>query len=260
MKTSFVHSLQYLDIAEKGLPTAAPVSPVLFDPEVGEPSVQAGIELFEMADELGFDWVSITEHHYSPRQLTPNPLLLAGALSKRLRRAKIAILGSTIPLLNPVRVAEEFAILDLLCGGRLVVGLLRGTAPEYLTYSTNPAESRERYEEGLELILKAWTEPQPFGWEGRYYQFRTVSIWPRPLQQPHPTVFLSGNSPDSGSLAARHHLGMALSFRSLEGAIQLAQHYREEAAGCGWQPTPDDIAYRGHIHVAETDEEAERTT
>jgi alkanesulfonate monooxygenase SsuD/methylene tetrahydromethanopterin reductase-like flavin-dependent oxidoreductase (luciferase family) len=105
VKASFVHSLQYLDVAHKGLPVAAPVSPALFEPDAGQRSVQAGIDLFEMADELGFDWVSITEHHYSPRQLTPNPLLLAGALTKRIRHAKIAILGSTIPLLNPVRVA-----------------------------------------------------------------------------------------------------------------------------------------------------------
>jgi len=128
MKTSFVHSLQYLDIAEKGLQPRHRSRRRCSNPEVGERSVQAGIELFEMADECGFDWVSITEHHYSPRQLTPNPLLLAGALCKRVRHAKIAILGSTIPLLTRSG-GRGIAMLDLLSGGRLIVGLLRGTAP-----------------------------------------------------------------------------------------------------------------------------------
>ena len=71
-------------------------------------------------------------------------------------------------------------MLDTLAPGRIVVGLLRGTTNEYLSYDLNPKESRERTDEGMELILKAWTEPQPFGWQGRHFQYRTVSIWPRP--------------------------------------------------------------------------------
>ena len=71
-------------------------------------------------------------------------------------------------------------MLDTMSQGRLVVGLLRGTTNEYLSFDLNPAEARERTDEGMELILKAWTEPQPFGWQGRHYQYRTVSVWPRP--------------------------------------------------------------------------------
>lgn len=257
MKASLVDNMQYLDVIEKGLSVFPPVPPACFDSEVARRSVQFGLELCDMADELGFDWVSLIEHHYSPRQLTPNPLLLAASLAPRLRHAKIAILGSTLPLLNPVRLAEEYAMLDLLSGGRVIAGLIRGTAPEYTTYGTNPAESRGRYEEGVELILKAWTEPQPFGWEGEYYRFRTVSIWPRPVQQPHPPVFVSGNSRESGSLAARHHLGLALSFQPLPEARALVQHYRDEAARGGWTPTADDIVVRGFVYVAETDAQAE---
>src|SRR5439155_115871 len=84
----------------------------------------------------------------------------------------------------PVQLAEELAMLDTFTEGRLVVGLLRGTTNEYLTYDLNPLEARERTDEGMEVILKAWTEPHPFGWQGRYFQYRTVSIWPRPLQKP----------------------------------------------------------------------------
>ena len=75
-------------------------------------------------------------------------------------------------------------MLDTLAPGRIVVGLLRGTTNEYLSYDLNPAEARERTDEGMELILKAWNEPQPFGWQGRHFQYRTVSVWPRPQQPP----------------------------------------------------------------------------
>ena len=115
----------------------------------------------------------LAEHHYAPFSLTPNPMVMAGAVTQRVRRAKIALLGANIPILNPVRVAEEFAMLDVLTGGRVVAGMLRGTANEYVTYGTNPAESRERFEEALQLIVRAWTEPQPFGWLGRYYEYRS---------------------------------------------------------------------------------------
>jgi alkanesulfonate monooxygenase SsuD/methylene tetrahydromethanopterin reductase-like flavin-dependent oxidoreductase (luciferase family) len=209
----------------------------------------------QRADELGFDWVSLSEHHYSPRQLTANPIVLAAAVSRVVRRARIAILGPTVPLLNPVRIAEEFAMLDVLSDGRAIMALLRGTAPEYTTYGANPAESRGRYEEGVELILTALAEPQPFGWEGQFYQFRSIAIWPRPLQA-RPAIYLSGNSPESGSLAAHHRLGIGLSLNPLPTVTRLVRHYRDECARLGWSPAADDVVYRGAIVVADTDAQA----
>ena len=218
--------------------------------------MQAGLEQFQLADELGFDWITLAEHHYAPLSLTPNPMVMAGAVSQRVRRAKIALLGANLPSLNPVRVAEEFAMVDVLTGGRLVAGMLRGTATEYVTYGTNPAESRERFEEALQLILKAWTEPQPFGWLGRYYEYRTIAIWPRPIQQPHPPVFMSGSSPESGELAARHRLHLGLAFTTVPLAREAARYYREQAAAAGWEPTSEHLLYRLPVHVADTDEQA----
>ena len=103
-------------------------------------------------------------------------------------------------------------MLDTLAPGRIVVGLLRGTTNEYLSYDLNPKESRERTDEGMELILKAWTEPQPFGWQGRHFQYRTVSIWPRPQHQPHPTTYALGTSAEAGEFAARHRIGLGVSY------------------------------------------------
>src|SRR5579871_4969158 len=103
MKVSFVHMLQYVDVVEKGLSIFPPVAPACYDVATAQRSLALGNELLDVADQTGFDWVSLIEHHYSPRQLTPNPLLAAANIAPRLRQAKIAILGSTIPLLNPVR-------------------------------------------------------------------------------------------------------------------------------------------------------------
>ena len=168
----------------------------------------------------------------------------------------LALLGPIVPHSNPVRVAEELAMLDTMAQGRLVVGLLRGTTNEALTYDLNPAEARERTDEGMELILRAWTEPQPFGWQGRHFQYRTVSIWPRPLQQPHPPTFALGTSRESCEFAARHRLGCGVSYGPFEVMAKATRYYREQCARHGWQPTPDQILYRANMLVAETDEEA----
>ncbi len=218
--------------------------------------MQAALEQFEMADQLGFDWVTVAEHHFAPMSLTPNPMILAGALTQRVKRAKIALLGATVPILNPVRVAEEFAMLDTLTNGRLIAGMLRGTSNEYVTYNVNPAESRERLEEALELIVRAWTEPQPFGWQGRFYQQRTISIWPRPVQSPHPPIYISGSSPDSGEFAARNHLHLGFAFTTVPLAREAATYYRSKAAEAGWEPTPDHVLYRLTLHVADTTQQA----
>ncbi|HLI06792.1 MAG TPA: LLM class flavin-dependent oxidoreductase [Ktedonobacteraceae bacterium] len=254
MKAWIFHPVTY--VPSRPLPQVWPVPATAYDTEIGERSFHNAIEQAITAEQLGFDGVSVAEHHYAGASLTPNPSVMAGALSQRLKRATIAMLGATIPLTNPVRVAEEYAILDNLTGGRLVAGMLRGTPNEFLTYGTNPDETRAQYEEGVELILKAWTEPLPFGWQGRHYQYRTISVWPRPVQKPYPPVFVSANSRESGSFAARMHLNMGLSFCPVHVAAQLSAFYREQAHKAGWEPAADNMLYRGFIHVAETDQKA----
>ena len=172
------------------------------------------LERLALVEELGFDWVSFSEHHYSARTLCPSPIVMASHVATHLHKITIAVLGPIIPLSNPVRAAEELAMLDTL-KGRLVVGLLRGTTNEYLVYSVKPEEAREHTMEGMELILKAWTEPHLFSWEGRHFQYRTVSVWPRPLQQPYPPTYALGTSRESCEFAVREHLGLGVSFGPL---------------------------------------------
>jgi alkanesulfonate monooxygenase SsuD/methylene tetrahydromethanopterin reductase-like flavin-dependent oxidoreductase (luciferase family) len=227
-----------------------------YSAEVAQASMARALEQFEVADELGFDWVTVAEHHYSPASLTPNPMVMAAAVAQRVQRARIALLGSNIPIQNPVRVAEEFAMLDTLTGGRLIAGMLRGTSNEYVTYGVNPAESRERFMEALSLIVRAWTEPQPFGWLGRYYEYRAISIWPRPVQTPHPPIFMSISSPEAAEFAAARRISGGLAVTTLDRARESVRVYRAAAAGHGWEVSPDQLLYRIAVHVAASDSQA----
>src|SRR5205814_7029266 len=139
----------------------------------------------------GFDAIGINEHHAKPYGLMPSPNLVAAALSQRTRRIKIAILGN-LPALhdNPVRLAEEIAMLDCMSGGRIISGFVRGVPQEYLALSVPIADARERLGEAWDLIVKSWTHHAPSAWHGKYFNYGRVSIWPRPRQHPHPPIVL----------------------------------------------------------------------
>jgi alkanesulfonate monooxygenase SsuD/methylene tetrahydromethanopterin reductase-like flavin-dependent oxidoreductase (luciferase family) len=253
MKASFFQRGGYS--APQSIRSDWPVSPALYEPEYGRRSLRQAIEQCEFADRLGFDWVSFSEHHYMTT-VAPNPALAAAAVAARVRNAKIAMIGHNLTLNNPIRVAEDLATLDTLSEGRLVVGFLRGTPNEFQAYTVNPAESRDLALESMELILRAWTERVPFSWEGRHYQYRTVAVWPRPVQQPYPRCYVLGNSKDTAEFAARHRLGIGVAYLPFPLLSQTIAYYRERSADAGWQPTPDDILYRGAICIAHSEEEA----
>ena len=244
MKASLFCAARYIGAAPHDI---WPLSGEYYSGDAAVQSMQTTFDQFRCADEFGFDWVTVAEHHYSGFSLTPNPMVMAGALSQLVRRAKVAVLGPTVPILNPVRVAEEFAMLDTMSGGRLVAGIMRGTPNEYVTYNINPAESRDRFAEALHLIRRAWTETRPFGWLGRYYQYRTISIWPRPVQQPHPPLYMSGSSPEAGEFAARNHIGIGFAFTTVPLARSAVQHYRACARDAGWEPAAEDVHLPRHV-------------
>jgi alkanesulfonate monooxygenase SsuD/methylene tetrahydromethanopterin reductase-like flavin-dependent oxidoreductase (luciferase family) len=255
MKVSYFETARYRP--PRQLPAEWPVPPDAYDRDAGARSYRGMVERLLFVEELGFDWISVSEHHYSPNRLTPNPVVAAAHLAAQSRRIMIAVLGPIVSQRNPVQVAEELAMLDNLMPGRLVVGMLRGITGEYLTWGLNPAEARERTSEGMELVLKAWTEPQPFGWQGRHFRFRTVAVWPRPATQPHPPTYALGTSRESCEFAARHHLGLGVSYAPFDVIAKATRYYREACAQQGWQPWPDAIVYRANILIGETDAEAE---
>jgi alkanesulfonate monooxygenase SsuD/methylene tetrahydromethanopterin reductase-like flavin-dependent oxidoreductase (luciferase family) len=169
---------------------------------------------------------------------------------------RIAMLGPLVPLNNPVRLAEEIGMLDTITGGRMEVLFLRGTPNEHGTYDTVREHTRGMTQEGIDLILKAWTEEQPFSWHGAHYKFSTVSVWPRVQQVPHPPVFGSGNSTESVIFAAQRRLGIAFSFAPPEAVKGWVELYRREAAKAGWEPTPEHVIYRGITYAAMSDGQA----
>ena len=256
MQFSFFSSASYMGDAPSL--SVWPMPPRFCDRDVAATSLERCIETCRRAEELGFDWVSLSEHHYATLTLTPSTTVMAGALSQTVKRAKIAVLGPIMPLSHPIRVAEELAQLDHMTGGRLIALFLQGTPNEHRAYEPLTADGRSLTQEAIHIILKAWTADEPFPWQGRHYNFPTVAVWPRPRQEPHPYVFGSGNNEESARFAARQHIGMAMSFLPLPAVQQRVALYRSEAEKAGWRPKASDILYRGLGHLAETDGEAER--
>jgi alkanesulfonate monooxygenase SsuD/methylene tetrahydromethanopterin reductase-like flavin-dependent oxidoreductase (luciferase family) len=148
----------------------------------------------EFAAECGFDAICVNEHHNNGYGLMPSPNLIASALARRTTDTALCVLGNSLALYNPpTRVAEEFAMIDVISGGRLIAGFPVGTPMDTcFAYGQNPSVLRERYLEAHDLVVKAWTEPETFAWNGRYNQQRYVNIWPRPVQRPHPPVWIPG--------------------------------------------------------------------
>jgi alkanesulfonate monooxygenase SsuD/methylene tetrahydromethanopterin reductase-like flavin-dependent oxidoreductase (luciferase family) len=228
-----------------------PARPAACDPEWAAKTYANSLDECSVAVDAGFDTLTFAEHHYSPKQITPNPMLLAGIAGARFRGQQIGVFGTDLPITNPVRVAEEYAMLDNLLEGRLRVAMLRGTPNEYLTYFDNPWESRERAEEGTLLVKACWTEPEPFAWEGRYYRYRNIAVWPRVFQHPHPRILISANSADGAAFAGKHGFDIGFSYLGVEGCAANVDIYRKTAADAGWTPTADNIQYR---HAAWVDE------
>jgi alkanesulfonate monooxygenase SsuD/methylene tetrahydromethanopterin reductase-like flavin-dependent oxidoreductase (luciferase family) len=190
----------------------------------------------------------------------PSPNLMAAALVRRTTRATIAILGNAIGLRDqPLRVAEEIAMLDVISGGRIVSGFVRGIGCEHLSLGVDPSHSRERFYEAHDLILRSWTEPGPFSFEGRHFRVRYANIWPRPLQHPHPPVWLpSQGSPETIRFAAKRRYPFVTVFTPYANARRLLLEYREECERLGYRAKPEQLGFAVPVYLAATDERARR--
>jgi alkanesulfonate monooxygenase SsuD/methylene tetrahydromethanopterin reductase-like flavin-dependent oxidoreductase (luciferase family) len=217
------------------------------------------LDELEYADRAGFDGVCLNEHHQNAYGLMPIPAVTAGALARR-TRGRLGVIGRALPLLNnPLTVAEEYAMLDTITGGRLIAGFVRGIGAEYHSSGVNPTESHDRFHEAHDLILRAWTEPGPFRFEGRYYDFDYVNPWPRPYQQPHPPIFIpsQGSSETIRWAAAKERRYTYLqTFSPMAAVAKYMQMYKDAAHAEGYDATPDQLGWSVPVYVAATDERA----
>src|SRR5438034_10649672 len=171
--------------ADEGLEfgaTALMFSNKYFDPVAGSRLYNEYLEHYIMVDELGFDGIMLNEHHNAPFCMQAKANIFASILAAVTKKAKIVLLGNPLPLAeNPVRLAEELAMIDMISKGRLVPGIVRGGGQESLAAGVNPAYNRERFQESHDLIVAAWTRPGPFRWRGTHYPHRVVNRCAVPL-------------------------------------------------------------------------------
>src|SRR5437870_8575440 len=154
-----------------------------------EEVVHRELQQMEWAEELGFDEVWLTEHHFIDYGLAVDPATLAAAAASRTRRVRIGLAAAILPFHHPVRLAEQLALIDIISTGRLGVGLGRGNRPaESLGYNVPAEESRERFDETVEVMRRAWTEDH-FSHRGRFYTVPEARVIPKPLQRPHPPLY-----------------------------------------------------------------------
>jgi alkanesulfonate monooxygenase SsuD/methylene tetrahydromethanopterin reductase-like flavin-dependent oxidoreductase (luciferase family) len=257
MKFCYFHFMPWIGISEENQDW--PVPNKQLDPVAATDLYRTYIDHMAYAEECGFDWVGCNEHHFSPYGLMSNPNLIGSALIQRTKSIKIAMLGCLLPLLNPIRVAEEYAMLDVMSGGRLIAGFMRGIPHEYVAYNMPPSESFSRMREGCELVRKAWSQTEPFGWEGEHYKFRAVSIWPRPRQTPHPPIMMSGSALESARFAAENRAKLGIvRLVDLESVKACIDEYRTTARANGWEPADDDVLIGQYTSIAETEAEAKK--
>ena len=266
MKISFFHLMPYQDLpadfesnhrsAWVDLPNEN------FDPELGQQYYADYLDELEYADTLGFDGVCVNEHHSNAYGLMPSPNMMAATLARSTSRAALVVLGNSLALYQPpLRVAEEMAMLDVMSGGRLVAGFPVGTAMDTtFAYGQVPLQLRERHNEAHDLIMRAWTERKPFIFNGKYNKLRYVNIWPRPLQQPHPPVWIPG----SGSLETwdwvldRCYVYCYLSYYGYQRGHRVVKGFWDNAEARGVEFNPYQLGFLQLVCVSETDQSAEK--
>lgn len=229
-----------------------------FDPVLGAELYNEYLDEYELSEEAGFDGLMLNEHHNTPTCMGATMNLEAAILARITKKPKIVLLGNPLPIFdNPIRLAEELAEIDMISRGRLVSGFVRGTGIESWATNTNPVHNRERFEEAHDLIIKTWTTPGPFRWEGKHYQFRVVNPFETPLQKPHPPIWIPGvGSPETLEWCARHHYPYIYLETDAQVTVSMTDLYAKAAAECGYQPGPQNFGYLWRIHVQDTDEKA----
>jgi alkanesulfonate monooxygenase SsuD/methylene tetrahydromethanopterin reductase-like flavin-dependent oxidoreductase (luciferase family) len=231
----------------------------IYDPEKGAALYERFIDEWLIAEEEGVE-IMLNEHHQTATCVDPAAPIVLGALARVTKTARLLILGN--PIANrrqPVRVAEEMALVDVMSRGRLEAGFVRGVPYEIAAANSNPVRMNERHWEALDLIVKAWTTHDgPFSHEGRFFHHRNVNIWPRPFQKPHPPVWISTTSPSGAQAVGARGYIQATFLTGFEGTKQVYEGYRRgwREAGRGNEVPIERLAYAALVYTAKSEKEA----
>jgi probable F420-dependent oxidoreductase len=202
----------------------------------------------KVAEELGYDTVWLTEHHFAEDGYSPSLMTIAGAVAASTRRVRIGTFLLLLPLHNAVRVAEDAATVDVISRGRLDLGVGKGYAKhEFVGYGIPRGERASRFEEGIEVLRGIWTQ-DPFSFEGKHYRLRDIRLTPKPVQQPHPPLWVGALGPKAVERAARlgcHFLG-----------VGDTAAFDEALGRYGRKPADHQVAQLVWVHMAPTRDQA----
>ena len=244
---------EHLDHLKVGAELPWPLPRRHFEPRVAVDTYAEHLAAWEALDRLGYDGVGFNEHHTSPYGLMNSPNLMAASAAQRTKRIKLLIYGNLLPLHEPLRLAEELAMLDCLSNGRIVSGFARGIPREYNVYRVPLSESRDRFEEAWEIIRRAWTE-EVFSFSGKYWSYEDVALWPRPVQQPHPPVWVPvSGSQETIEWAGRHDVPITPGLVPTRGLREdIIRYYARCLADHGHRITPDHLIIQASAYVADS--------
>ena len=247
-----------LDHLKDGKELPYPLPARHFRPEVAARVYAEHLDAWEELDRLGYDGVGFNEHHCSPYGLMNSPNLLAAAAAQRTKRLKLLIYGNLLPLHEPLRLAEELAMLDCMSNGRLISGFARGIPREYQVHNVALPDSRPRFEEAMEILLRAWQE-EIFSYKGRFWTYKDVALWPRPLQRPHPPIWMPiTGSKESIEFAARQNIPITPGVTSRGLLEDVITYYSSCLARHGHCLTPASISLPVDAYVADSKQQAIR--
>lgn len=230
----------------------------LYDPKIGADLYNRYLDEHMLADDLGLNML-LNEHHQTATCINACAPLTAAILARQTSKGRICILGN--PIANrgdPIRIAEEMAMIDCISRGRLDVGFVRGVPYEVFAANSNPTQTVERLWEGIDLVSKAWTHTEgPFNFEGKFTHKRAINLWPRPYQTPHPAIWITGSSDlDNIKRAAARGFVFATFLQPHEKVKWMFDGYRSAYMDRGL-PGGGGTAYMPLVYTADSDAEAE---
>jgi alkanesulfonate monooxygenase SsuD/methylene tetrahydromethanopterin reductase-like flavin-dependent oxidoreductase (luciferase family) len=230
-----------------------------YDPDTGYQLYNKYLDIYTAADGLGLD-VMVNEHHTTATCTDAITTIPMAILARETKRARILTLGNPVAHRpDPVRVAEEMAMIDVISGGRTDIGFVRGVPQEVIAVNSTAVDMRDRFWEAVDLIMKAFTTHDgPFNWEGEHFHHRNVNLWPRPYQTPHPPIWSPTTGAASAPALAERQMTVATLSVGTQGCADIFGAYRKRSAELGIDPPLSKFAYSVQMFVGDTDEEAYR--